>query len=217
MAEIRASDGIERRGLVLKLVTALKQVCNHPAHYLGQDGPLAGRSGKLDALDELMDAIVGGGESALVFTQYVKMGRLLEAHLDASGTPSLFLHGGVAVARRDELVRRFQAGDAPVFLLSLRAGGFGLNLTRATHVIHYDRWWNPAVEDQASDRAHRIGQDRPVQVHRLVTEGTIEDRIASLLSRKRDLADAVVGGGEAWIGELSDTELAELVALQEAT
>ena len=103
----------------------------------------------------------------------------------------------------------------PVFLLSVRAGGFGLNLTRATHVIHYDRWWNPAVEDQASDRAHRIGQDRPVQVHRLVTEGTVEDRIASLLARKRALAESVVGAGEAWIGELSDAELAELVALQE--
>jgi superfamily II DNA or RNA helicase len=214
MAEIRASEGIQRRGLVLRLVTTLKQVCNHPAHYLGQDGPLAGRSGKLDALDELVETIVGGGESALVFTQYVRMGRLLIGHLEAGGIPCLFLHGRVPVADRDDMVRRFQAGEAPVFLLSLRAGGFGLNLTRATHVIHYDRWWNPAVEDQASDRAHRIGQDRPVLIHRLVAEGTIEDRIASLLNRKRALADAVVGGGEAWIGELSDVELAELVALQ---
>jgi hypothetical protein len=215
MAEIAASAGIQRRGLVLKLVTALKQVCNHPAHYLGQEGPLAGRSGKLDAVDELVDVIAGAGDSALVFTQYVVMGRLLQAHLTACGVPSLFLHGGVAVAARDEMVRRFQAGEVPVFLLSVRAGGFGLNLTRATHVIHYDRWWNPAVEDQASDRAHRIGQDRPVQVHRLVTEGTVEDRIASLLARKRALAESVVGAGEAWIGELSDAELAELVALQE--
>jgi superfamily II DNA or RNA helicase len=216
MAEITASaGGIQRRGLVLKLVTALKQVCNHPAHYLGQEGPLAGRSGKLDAVDELLDVIGGGGDSALVFTQYVVMGRLLQAHLAAGGFPSLFLHGGVAVAARDEMVRRFQAGEVPVFLLSVRAGGFGLNLTRATHVIHYDRWWNPAVEDQASDRAHRIGQDRPVQVHRLVTEGTVEDRIASLLARKRALAESVVGAGEAWIGELSDAELAALVALQE--
>jgi hypothetical protein len=215
MAEIRASAGIQRRGLVLKLVTALKQVCNHPAHYLGQEGPLAGRSGKMDAVDELMDVIVGGGESALVFTQYVAMGHLLEAHLTANGVASLFLHGGVAVPAREEMVRRFQSGDAPVFLLSVRAGGFGLNLTRATHVIHYDRWWNPAVEDQASDRAHRIGQDRPVQVHRLVSEGTVEDRIASLLTRKRALAESVVGAGEAWIGELSDADLAELVALQE--
>jgi SNF2 family DNA or RNA helicase len=215
MTQIRASVGIRRRGLVLKLVTALKQVCNHPAHYLRQDGPLAGRSGKLDAVDELLDVIVGEGEAALVFTQYVEMGRLLEAHLAATALSTLFLHGGVAVAKREEMVRQFQAGEAPVFLLSVRAGGFGLNLTRATHVIHYDRWWNPAVEDQASDRAHRIGQDRPVQVHRLVTEGTVEDRIARLLARKRALAESVLGAGEAWIGELSDAELAELVALQE--
>jgi hypothetical protein len=216
MAEIRTSAGIQRRGLVLRLITALKQVCNHPAHYLGEDGPLAGRSGKLDAVDELLDLTVGSGDSVLLFTQYVAMGRLLEAHLAAAGVPSLFLHGRVRAAARDEMVRRFQAGEVPVFLLSLRAAGFGLNLTRATHVIHYDRWWNPAVEDQASDRAHRIGQDRPVQVHRLVTEGTVEDRIAALLGRKRELAEAVVGSGEAWIGELSDAELSDLVALREA-
>jgi SNF2 family DNA or RNA helicase len=153
----------------------------------------------------------------LVFTQYTQMATLLQQHLDARGIRSLFLHGGVPVRRREEMVTEFQAGAAPVFLLSLKAGGTGLTLTRATHVLHYDRWWNPAVEDQATDRAYRIGQDRPVQVHRLIAEGTLEDRIAALLEKKRDLADAVIGSGERWIAELSDDELAELVSLRAAS
>jgi len=214
LAKIASSEGIERRGLVLGLLTALKQVCNHPAQYLHEAGPLPGRSGKLAALDELLEVIVDEGEAALVFSQYVEMCALIRAHLADRGVPTLFLHGRVPARRREELVARFQDGAAPVFLLSLKAGGVGLNLTRATHVVHYDRWWNPAVEDQATDRAYRIGQDRPVQVHRLVTEGTLEDRIAELLASKRGLAEAVVGAGEAWITELSDAELAELVSLQ---
>jgi SNF2 family DNA or RNA helicase len=157
--------------------------------------------------------ILDEGESVLVFTQFVEMGMLLRNHLVARGVEPLFLHGRLPGARRTEMVDLFQAGESPVFLLSLKAGGTGLNLTRATHVVHYDRWWNPAVEDQATDRAYRIGQDRPVQVHRLVAEGTIEDRVAALLARKRDLADAVVGAGEGWIGELSDADLADLVSL----
>ena len=127
--------------------------------------------------------------------------------------PTLFLHGKVGAKRRTEMVDAFQSGQAPVLLLSLKAGGVGLNLTRATHVVHYDRWWNPAVEDQATDRAHRIGQDRPVQVHRLIAEGTLEDHIASLIERKRSLAETVVGGGESWIGRLTDQELTDLVRL----
>jgi SNF2 family DNA or RNA helicase len=216
MAAIRDSRGIQRRGLVLKLVTMLKQVCNHPAQYLGQQGPLVGRSGKLEALDELLEVILAEGEATLVFTQYVGMGRLLERHL-AGRCATAFLHGGVSAGRREQMVARFQGGEVPVFLISLRAGGFGLNLPRATHVVHFDRWWNPAVEDQATDRAHRIGQDRPVQVHRLVSEGTVEDRIAILLARKRDLATRVTGGGESWVSELSDRELSELVQLQRAS
>ena len=216
LAKIAASEGIERRGLVLALLTALKQICNHPAQYLHEPGPLLGRSGKLAALDELLGVILDEGEGVLVFSQYVEMCRLIESHLTDQGVPTLFLHGQVQARRREEMVARFQAGAAPVFLLSLKAGGVGLNLTRATHVVHYDRWWNPAVEDQATDRAYRIGQDRPVQVHRLVTEGTLEDRIATLLESKRGLAEAVVGAGEAWITELSDAELAELISLREA-
>ncbi|WP_262505944.1 DEAD/DEAH box helicase [Streptomyces sp. TRM68367] len=218
MAKIAESEGIARRGLVLKLLTALKQICNHPAQYLKehslrQSTPLRGRSGKLDLLDELLDTITAEGESVLVFTQYKQMAALLEKHLAERGVPALFLHGATPVARREEMVDRFERGEVPVFLLSLKAAGTGLNLTRATHVVHYDRWWNPAVEDQATDRAYRIGQDKPVQVHKLLAEGTVEDKVAKLLEAKRALADAVVGSGEAALTELSDADLAELVAL----
>jgi SNF2 family DNA or RNA helicase len=217
MAAIAEAAGIERAGLVFKLLTALKQICNHPAQYLKQTGgSYAGRSGKLAAFDELLDIIIASGESMLVFTQFTQLAAILQEHLDRRGIGSLFLHGGTPVHRREEMVDEFQAGTVPVFLLSLKAGGTGLTLTRATHVLHYDRWWNPAVEDQATDRAYRIGQDKPVQVHRLIAEGTLEDRIAELLEKKRDLAEAVVGSGEGWITELSNDELAELVSLREA-
>jgi superfamily II DNA or RNA helicase len=215
LAEIAGADSMARRGLIVKLLTGLKQVCNHPAQYLKEERPvIAGRSGKLELLDELLDTILAEEAGVLVFTQYVQMARLLERHLAARGTPSLFLHGGTPVAEREAMVRRFQDGEVPVFLLSLKAAGTGLNLTRAEHVVHYDRWWNPAVEAQATDRAYRIGQTRPVQVHRIVAEGTIEDRIAELLARKRELADAVLGSGEAALTELTDAELADLVALR---
>jgi superfamily II DNA or RNA helicase len=214
LAAIAAREGFERAGLVFTLLTALKQICNHPEQYLKQRGRLAGRSGKLAAFDDLIEIILAAGESVLVFSQYKEMATLLQQRLHEQGIGSLFLHGGTPVAQREEMVGQFQAGQVPVFLLSLRAGGTGLTLTRATHVIHYDRWWNPAVEDQATDRAYRIGQDRPVQVHRMIAEGTLEDRIAALLATKRELADAVVGSGEGWISELSDAELADLVSLR---
>ncbi|WP_428956365.1 DEAD/DEAH box helicase [Streptomyces sp. cg35] len=215
LAEISGADGFERRGLIVKLLTALKQICNHPAQYLKEDEPrIAGRSGKLELLDELLDTILAEGASVLVFTQYVQMARLVERHLAGRGIPSQFLHGGTPVAGREAMVQRFQDGDVPVFLLSLKAAGTGLNLTRAEHVVHYDRWWNPAVEAQATDRAYRIGQTRPVQVHRLIAEGTIEDRIADMLLRKRELADAVLGAGESALTELTDAELADLVELR---
>jgi hypothetical protein len=211
LADIEQSTGIQRRGLVLKLLTALKQVCNHPAQYLHELRPIAGRSGKLAALDDLLEVILAAGESVLIFSQYVQMCTLIELHLQARGIRTLFLNG--RTIDRDTMVAEFQAGKAPVFLLSLKAGGVGLNLTRAGHVVHYDRWWNPAVEDQATDRAYRIGQDRHVQVHKLVTAGTIEDRIATLLNDKRTLAESVIGAGENWLTELSTAELADLVSL----
>ena len=215
LAAIAGADDMARRGAIVKLLTGLKQICNHPAQYLKEDAPrIAGRSGKLELLDELLDTILAEEASVLVFTQYVGMGRLIERHLAARGIAAQFLHGGTSLVERERMVRRFQDGEVPVFLLSLKAAGTGLNLTRAEHVVHYDRWWNPAVEAQATDRAYRIGQNRPVQVHRLITEGTVEDRIADMLGRKQALADAVLGAGEAALTELTDAELADLVELR---
>ncbi|MGW6939756.1 SNF2-related protein [Streptomyces xanthophaeus] len=215
MAVIGASEGIERRGMIMKLLASLKQICNHPAQYLKEEQPrIPHRSGKLALLDELLDTILAEDGSVLVFTQYVTMARLIEQHLSARGISHQLLHGGTPVPRREELVDRFQAGEVPVFLLSLKAAGTGLNLTRAGHVIHFDRWWNPAVEEQATDRAYRIGQTQPVQVHRIIAEGTVEDRIAEMLEAKRALADAVLGSGEAALTELTDRELADLVSLR---
>ncbi|MEU8542610.1 DEAD/DEAH box helicase [Streptomyces sp. NPDC048717] len=218
MARIEAAEGMARRGLVMKLLTSLKQICNHPAQYLGEpaaDGArLSGRSGKLALLDELLDTILAEDGSVLVFTQYVSMARLLAGHLARRGIAAQLLHGGTPVAERERMVDRFQGGEVPVFLLSLKAAGTGLNLTRAGHVVHFDRWWNPAVEEQATDRAYRIGQTRPVQVHRMITEGTVEERIDEMLRAKRALADAVLGSGEAALTELTDRELADLVSLR---
>ncbi|MFJ8307561.1 MULTISPECIES: SNF2-related protein [unclassified Streptomyces] len=215
MTAVEASEGIARRAQIMKLLTALKQICNHPAQYLKEAAPrLSSRSGKLALLEELVDTILSEDGSVLVFTQYVAMARLLSTHLTARGVPSQLLHGGTPVTERDRLVDAFQSGEVPVFILSLKAAGTGLNLTRAGHVIHYDRWWNPAVEEQATDRAYRIGQTQPVQVHRLIAEGTVEDRIAEMLEQKRQLAEAVLGCGESALTELTDRELADLISLR---
>ncbi|MET9501946.1 DEAD/DEAH box helicase [Streptomyces sp. NPDC006622] len=216
---IETANGIARRGLVLKLLGALKQICDHPALYLKEQAPatgdaLAARSGKLALLDELLDTLLAEDGSALVFTQYVGMARLITAHLAGRAIPVELLHGGTPVPERERMVDRFQDGATPVLVLSLKAAGTGLNLTRAGHVVHFDRWWNPAVEEQATDRAYRIGQTQPVQVHRLVTEGTIEDRIAEMLQVKRALADAILGSGESALTELTDRELSDLVRLR---
>jgi superfamily II DNA or RNA helicase len=215
MQRIEGATGASRRGQVLALLTYLKQVCNHPAQYLGEAGPLSGRSGKLARLTEMLDEAVSAGDRSLVFTQYREMGDRLVAHLEAAlGVEVPFLHGGTSAAARDEQVRRFQLPDGPpVFVLSLKAGGTGLNLTAARHVFHYDRWWNPAVEDQATDRAHRMGQAQAVSVHKLVCVGTVEERVAMLLERKRELAAKVVTSGEQWITALDDGELRDLLAL----
>ena len=211
------ADDPTRRGLVLALLTGLKQICNHPAHFLKQSGAaarLSGRSAKLDLVDELLGTVLAEDGAVLVFTQYVAMARLLEAHFSKAGVPHQLLHGGTPVRDREAMVARFQAGEVPVFLLSLKAGGTGLNLTRADHVVHVDRWWNPAVEEQATDRAYRIGQTKPVQVHRMIATGTIEERIAELLERKRSLADSVLARGEAALTELSTDDLRDLVAFR---
>ncbi|WP_370131450.1 DEAD/DEAH box helicase [Streptacidiphilus sp. EB103A] len=216
LAEIRASDGIGRRGLVLRLLTSLRQVCNHPAQFLKESDPanLSGRSGKLDLLDVLVDQILAEGQAALVFSQYVEMTSLIAGHLERRRVRHEVLTGSTGTAQRQRLVDRFQDGDFPVFLLSLRAAGTGLTLTRAEHVVQYDQWWNPAVMDQASDRAYRIGQTRPVQVHRLVSEGTVEERLMALLAAKRTMADSVVNSTDLRLTELGDDQLADLVALR---
>lgn len=219
LEEIDRAEGMGRRAKIGGLLTHLKQICNHPAQYLHEESPrLSGRSGKLDAFTELVTTIRAEDGAILVFTQYVAMARLLESYLARRGVPTMLLHGGTPVAQREQMVARFQASDEmpPVFLLSLKAAGTGLNLTRADHVIHFDRWWNPAVEEQATDRAYRIGQTRPVQVHRLTSEGTIEEHIARMIESKRELADAVLtaGGVEGAISELSTADLAALVSLR---
>ncbi|MBC2905222.1 DEAD/DEAH box helicase [Streptomyces cupreus] len=217
MLAIETAEGMARRGLVLKLLSALKQICDHPALYLKEPAAaeaLVARSGKLALLDELLDTLLSEDGSALVFTQYVGMARLITSHLASRAVPVDLLHGGTPVPERERMVDRFQAGETPVLVLSLKAAGTGLNLTRAGHVVHFDRWWNPAVEEQATDRAYRIGQTQPVQVHRLITEGTIEDRIAQMLESKRALADAILGSGESALTELTDRELSDLVSLR---
>jgi superfamily II DNA or RNA helicase len=218
LRRIESSDGIERRGRVLALLMFTKQICNHPAQYLGESGPLPNRSGKLARTTEMLEEAVAAGDKALVFTQFREMGDKLVEHFGANlGCEVVFLHGGTPKKARDEMVRRFQ--EEPhgprIFVLSVKAGGTGLNLTAASHVFHYDRWWNPAVEDQATDRAYRIGQKRAVQVHKLVCAGTVEEKIDRLLDQKRDLASKVVGAGEQWITELDGRELRDLFSLSE--
>jgi SNF2 family DNA or RNA helicase len=216
--DIRSAEGIDRRGRVLALITTLKQICNHPEQILGGSGGLPGRSGKLDHIGDELEEVLAAGEAALVFTQYRVMGDLLQRFVaERLAVRAPFLHGGVAQAKRERMVARFQDPDGPpVMVISLRAGGTGLTLTRASHVYHFDRWWNPAVEDQASDRAHRIGQQRTVVVHPMVCRGTLEERIDHLLERKSELAAIAVRSGEAFVTELDDDQLEELVRLTDA-
>ncbi len=210
-----ASDDITRRGLVLATMAKLKQVCNHPAHLLGDGSRLPGRSGKLARLEEICEEVAADGDKALCFTQYAEFGRMLQPHLAARiGCTVLFLHGGTTKKQRDAMVARFQEADEPIlFLLSLKAGGTGLNLTAANHVIHVDRWWNPAVEEQATDRAFRIGQRRDVQVRKFVCVGTLEERIDAMIEEKKALAQQIVGTGESWLANLSTAELRDVIAL----
>ena len=209
-------EGIQRKGLVLGALSKLKQVCNHPAQFLGDRSELSNRSGKLTRLTEMLEELLDASDRALVFTQFTEMGDIIRRHLQETlGREVLFLHGGTTRKQRDAMVQRFQSADGPpIFLLSLKAGGTGLNLTAATHVFHFDRWWNPAVETQATDRAFRIGQTRTVQVHPFVCSGTLEERIDEMLTRKRDVAAKVVGTGEAWLTELGDDQLREVLALR---
>ncbi|MDA0803427.1 MAG: DEAD/DEAH box helicase [Planctomycetota bacterium] len=252
LTRVDATDGIQRRGLILSSLVKLKQICNHPAHYLASDAlednseegaaadttdrvvgtgdrvkqsvtPSAatlnaiGRSDKMRRLVELLEEVIANGHRALVFTQYRQLGNLLvpvlAKHLDID---PLFLHGGTPQQRRDQLVERFQSGDprCPVFVLSLKAGGTGLNLTSANHVFHYDRWWNPAVENQATDRAFRIGQTRAVHVHKFVVRGTLEERIDEMIEQKSAMANSIISAGDAWLTELDSQQLRDLLFLR---
>jgi SNF2 family DNA or RNA helicase len=203
------------KGIVLSAMTKLKQACVHPALLLGDGSPLPGRSGKLERLEEILDGALAAGESALCFSQFARFGAMLTPHLAARfGVPVRFLHGRTPRGERDTMVAEFQADERPgIFVLSLKAGGTGINLTAANHVIHVDRWWNPATEAQATDRAFRIGQDRDVRVHTLLCLGTLEERIDRLLADKGVLAERVVGNGEGWLTALSTTELRDLLTL----
>jgi SNF2 family DNA or RNA helicase len=217
LEQIESAQGIQRKGLVLSSLTKLKQICNHPEHFLREGKPLMSRSGKLARLEEMLDEVVAAGDRALVFTQYAEWGRQLQPYLrEKLGKEVIFLHGGTPRHLRDRLVDRFQNDrrGPSIFLLSLKAGGTGLNLTRASHVFHYDRWWNPAVESQATDRAFRIGQTQNVQVHKLISSGTLEERIDDMIESKRVLAEQIVGTGESWLTELSTNELRDLFALR---
>jgi SNF2 family DNA or RNA helicase len=213
-----ASEGIQRKGVILATLSKLKQVCNHPAQFLGDNSAIPGRSGKLARLTEMLEEVLATNERSLVFTQFAEMGALIQRHLQETfGHEVLFLHGAVPKVRRDRMVSRFQSenGGPRIFLLSLKAGGTGLNLTAANHVFHFDRWWNPAVENQATDRAFRIGQKKNVQVHKFLCMGTLEEKINEMIERKQELAERIVGAGAGWLTELSTAALKELFALRE--
>jgi superfamily II DNA or RNA helicase len=216
---LEGAGGIKRKGVILAALTKLKQVCNHPAQFLGDQSALPGRSGKLSRLTEMVEELLSEGDRALIFSQFANMGGHLQRHLAATfGGEVLFLHGGVPAAKRDQMVERFQKGGKggpQLFVLSLKAGGTGLNLTAANHVFHFDRWWNPAVENQATDRAFRIGQTRNVQIHKFVCVGTLEERIDEMIERKKAVAEHVIGAGEAWLTELSTAEIKQLFALRQ--
>ena len=211
------SEGIQRKGLILATLLKLKQVCNHPAQFLHDGSAIAGRSGKLARLTEMLEEVYEVGERTLIFSQFTEMGTMIKRHLQETfGREVLFLHGGVPQKQRDRMVERFQQDrdGPPFFLLSLKAGGTGLNLTRANHVFHFDRWWNPAVENQATDRAFRIGQTRNVQVHKFVCMGTVEERIHDMIERKQAIVESIVGASENWITELSTSDLKKLFRLR---
>jgi SNF2 family DNA or RNA helicase len=217
---IDRAEGMERKGEVLAALTRLKQVCNHPAHYLSDRSRLDKRSGKLSRLTEMLEEVLAEGDRALVFTQFAKMGSLLQHHLrEALSTEVLFLHGGVPAGQREKMITRFQEDPAgpSIFVLSLKAGGFGLNLTQARHVFHFDRWWNPAVEDQATDRVFRIGQTRSVAVYKYICAGTVEERIDELIEKKKALAGMVIRTAEEWLTELSTADLRDLLVLRHDT
>ena len=219
--QIKSKDGMQRRGLILSTLMRLKQICNHPAQFLQDGSPLGlNRSHKLARLGEMVEEALGEAASVLVFTQFTELGERLEQFLrETHRCPVHYLHGGTSQPNRQCMIDNFQDSGTPpgVFVLSLKAGGTGITLTRANHVFHFDRWWNPAVENQATDRAYRIGQKNPVFVHKMVTLGTLEERIDVLIEDKQALAESIVGNDENWLTELDDGEFRELISLNRQT
>ncbi len=221
IAELDSAEGIQRRGMILALLVKLKQLCNHPALVKAEAKPKelgikSQESGKLQRLVEMLEEVIAEGDRALIFTQFAEWGKLLKPHLEQHlGREVLFLYGGIRQQQREEMIDRFQHDPQgpPIMILSLKAGGTGLNLTRATHVFHYDRWWNPAVENQATDRVFRIGQTRNVQVHKFVCTGTLEEKIHDMIESKKALAEQVVSAGENWLTELDTDQLRNLLIL----
>src|SRR6476661_6099228 len=221
IAELDSAEGIQRRGMILALLVKLKQLCNHPALVKAEAKPKeleikSQESGKLQRLVEMLEEVIAEGDRALIFTQFAEWGKLLKPHLEQHlGREVLFLYGGIKQQQREEMIDRFQHDPQgpPIMILSLKAGGTGLNLTRATHVFHYDRWWNPAVENQATDRVFRIGQTRNVQVHKFVCTGTLEEKIHDMIESKKALAEQVVSAGENWLTELDTDQLRNLLIL----
>lgn len=218
LAKINESQGIKRHGLVLTLLMKLKQVCNHPAHFLKEEKlDFSPRSGKLLRLEEMLEEVVAEGDHSLIFTQFAEWGNLLQPYLKQKlGVEVLFLSGSTKIEKRQEMVDRFQNDPQgpPIFILSLKAGGTGLNLTKANHVFHYDRWWNPAVENQATDRAFRIGQKQNVQVHKFVCSGTLEEKINDILESKKLLAEQTINMAEDWLTDLDTDQLRNLLVLE---
>lgn len=218
LKDIKRQEAPRQKLAIFAAITKLKQICNHPSNFLKDSHELGSRSGKIERLRDLIGQIVASGESCLIFSQYAEMGALLEKNLCKEvGIPVLFIHGGIPRKAREEAVAEFQQDDGKprIMILSLKAGGTGLNLTRATQVIHFDRWWNPAVENQATDRAYRIGQKRNVIVHKFVTRGTIEERIEEILQHKSELSDSMLSSGESILAGMSVESLKEMFELRD--
>ncbi len=220
LVEIDDAEGLQRRGMILGLLVKLKQICNHPAQYLKASTLGEHHSAKFQRLEEMLDEALVEGDRALIFTQFAEWGKLLKPHLEKQlGREVLFLYGSTTKKQREEMIDRFQHDPQgpPIMILSLKAGGVGLNLTRANHVFHFDRWWNPAVENQATDRVFRIGQTRNVQVHKFVCTGTLEEKIHDMIESKKQLAEQVVGAGEEWLTEMDTDQLRNLLLLDRTT
>ena len=215
--QIEVKEGIQRKGIILSSLMKLKQICNHPAQFLQDGSPFTReRSHKLSRLTEMIEEVIENGESLLIFSQFREICQELDSYLSKSLHYNTYLlHGGIGRKKRQQIIEAFQdpEGEPSIFILSLKAGGVGITLTKANHVFHFDRWWNPAVENQATDRAFRIGQRKNVFVHKYLAVGTLEERIDQMIERKKKLSDAVVGSDESWLTELDNEAIKKLISL----